>query len=57
MKAIPTGPVCLVCHGSELSPDVRAALDEHYPHDRARGYQLDDIRGAFSITWPAPAGQ
>ena len=54
MKAIPTGPVCLVCHGSELSPDVRAALDEHYPHDRARGYQLDDIRGAFSITWPAP---
>ena len=54
MKAIPTGPVCLVCHGSDLSPDVRAALDEHYPHDRARGYQLGDIRGAFSITWPAP---
>ena len=54
MKAIPTGPVCLVCHGSDLSPDVRAALDEHYPYDRARGYQLGDIRGAFSITWPAP---
>jgi len=54
MKAIPTGPVCLVCHGADLAPDVRAALDEHYPYDRARGYQLGDIRGAFSITWPAP---
>jgi hypothetical protein len=57
MKAIPTGPACLVCHGSDLAPDVRDALDKHYPHDRARGYQLGDIRGAFSITWPAPVGE
>ncbi len=53
MKAIPTQPVCLACHGASLTGDVRAALDEAYPHDRARGYALDELRGAFSITWPA----
>lgn len=55
MKAIRTGPVCLACHGSALSDDIRAALDEQYPFDRARGYQEGDIRGAFSVTWPASA--
>ena len=55
MKAIPTQPVCLACHGAGLTDDVRAALDEAYPHDRARGYVLGELRGAFSITWPAPA--
>ena len=56
MKAIPTGGVCLACHGTDLSPDIDAALSESYPHDLARGYELGEIRGAFSITWPAPAG-
>jgi len=54
MKAIPTAPVCLACHGSALSADVRTLLDEHYPFDRARGYDVGDIRGAFSVTWPLP---
>ena len=53
MKAIRTGAACLACHGSALSDDIRAALDEQYPFDRARGYQEGDIRGAFSVTWPA----
>ena len=56
MKAIPTGGVCLACHGTGLSPDIDAVLSESYPHDLARGYELGDIRGAFSITWPAPTG-
>ena len=56
MKAIPTGGVCLACHGTGLSPDIDAVLSEAYPHDLARGYELGDIRGAFSITWPAPTG-
>ena len=55
MKAIPTGAVCLACHGEELAPEVKESLDTAYPHDRARGYSLGEIRGAFSITWPAPA--
>lgn len=53
MKAISMQPVCLVCHGEALSDDVSTALAEHYPHDRARGYALGDLRGAFSISWPA----
>ncbi len=52
MKAIPTGEVCLKCHGAELAPEVAAKLDELYPEDRARGFQLGDIRGAFTITQP-----
>lgn len=52
MKPIPTGGICLTCHGSEISPDIRARLDEAYPGDQARGYNIGDIRGAFSVIWP-----
>jgi hypothetical protein len=51
MKPIPTGGLCLACHGSELSPDIRDRLDEAYPGDQARGYNIGDIRGAFSVVW------
>ncbi len=49
MKAIPTGEVCLKCHGSDLAEPVAAKLDELYPQDAARGFALGDIRGAFSL--------
>jgi len=52
MKAIPTAAVCLTCHGETLSTGVLESLAAAYPHDQARGYQIGDIRGAFSITWP-----
>jgi len=52
MKPIRTGALCLTCHGSELSMDIRAKLDEAYPGDQARGYNIGDIRGAFSVVWP-----
>jgi hypothetical protein len=52
MKAIPTGQVCLACHGTEITPEVKVALDEQYPGDQARGYSLGDIRGAFSLSKP-----
>lgn len=54
MKAIGTRAVCTVCHGSGIAPEVAAALDALYPEDRARGFEVGDIRGAFSITQPAP---
>jgi hypothetical protein len=50
MKAIPTGPVCLACHGTALSPEVSGLLAELYPQDRATGYNQGDIRGAFVVT-------
>lgn len=49
MKAIPTGNVCLTCHGQAITPAVIAKLDKHYPFDSARGYQAGQIRGAFSF--------
>ena len=52
MKAIPTGEVCLNCHGQKLDPAVAAKLDELYPEDMARGFALGDIRGAFTLTKP-----
>lgn len=52
MKAIATAEVCLACHGSEITPDVAAKLDEQYPGDQARGFALGDIRGAFSLSKP-----
>jgi hypothetical protein len=50
MKAIPTGEVCLSCHGGALTPEVSARLKELYPADAATGFKLGDLRGAFTIT-------
>lgn len=50
MKAIPTGELCLKCHGSKLAPEVGQVLAELYPNDRATGYSKGEIRGAFVVT-------
>lgn len=50
MKAIPTGGVCLACHGTALSPEISQVLNELYPDDRATGFSEGDIRGAFVVT-------
>ena len=52
MKAIPTAELCLNCHGSELKPEVVESLDKHYTADKARGYKVGDIRGAFTLSKP-----
>jgi hypothetical protein len=52
MKAIPTGPLCLACHGTSVTPEVASALHNLYPNDRATGYRLGDIRGAFTLSKP-----
>jgi hypothetical protein len=49
MKAIPTGEVCTKCHGSELAEPVAAKIDELYPEDKARGFKVGDLRGAFTL--------
>ena len=50
MKAIPTGKVCLACHGSNLAQPIQDALKSHYPNDHATGYSKGQIRGAFSFS-------
>lgn len=49
LKAIPTGQVCLSCHGNNIADKVQAKIDELYPHDQATGFKLGDIRGAFTV--------
>jgi hypothetical protein len=54
LKAIPTAPVCITCHGpaDKLPPEIQDLLKEKYPHDKATGYSTGTIRGAFSIKRP-----
>jgi hypothetical protein len=52
MKAIPTAAVCLVCHGETVEGALGEKIKALYPQDRATGYRLGDIRGAFTITQP-----
>jgi len=54
MKPIITSAFCLNCHGTEdkIRPEVIPALSRLYPEDKARGYQENQVRGAFSATVP-----
>lgn len=49
MKAQGVEPVCLNCHAADIKPETEAALRQKYPQDKARGYSLGQIRGAFSL--------
>jgi hypothetical protein len=50
MKAIPTAPLCLACHGEAIAAPVAAKLAELYPDDKATGFREGDMRGAFVVT-------
>lgn len=54
MKALPTGDICLTCHGGK--DDIPAAVQEKlralYPMDQATGFKKGELRGAISIKQP-----
>lgn len=54
LKAIPVQPLCLACHGSAetIAAETLSTLLRDYPHDKARGYSLGQLRGAISIKHP-----
>lgn len=52
MKAIPTAELCTACHGRDVAPEVRAVILDRYPEDRATGFAVGDLRGAFTIIQP-----
>jgi len=49
MKAVPTGGVCLACHGQGIDSELQARLDELYPEDKATGYSAGEVRGAVVV--------
>lgn len=49
MEAIPTRPVCLTCHGKTLAEPVAQKIKQLYPQDQATGFEIGDLRGAFTL--------
>ena len=49
IKAIPTKGVCLNCHGNSIDKKVLREIKKNYPDDKAIGYNLGEIRGAFLV--------
>jgi hypothetical protein len=54
MKAIPTEPLCLTCHGKQLTPSLQQAIRAKYPNDAATGFNAGDIRGAVYVVRRSP---
>lgn len=51
---ITTNSMCLQCHGSpekNIEPKVRTTLKNLYPEDKAIGYDVNEVRGIWSITY------
>ena len=49
MKAIVMQPQCAACHGSNIDPELEQAITEKYPNDKATGFDVGNIRGAFVV--------
>jgi hypothetical protein len=55
VEPIPTGPLCLTCHGETLAPPLAAKLRALYPDDRAVGFRAGELRGLFWVELAAEA--
>ena len=53
MQPIMTAPLCLVCHGAAIDPELAGHIAGLYPGDQARGFAAGDLRGAFVVRRPA----
>jgi hypothetical protein len=51
MRAIVMQPQCLACHGKTIAEPVQQAIAEKYPNDKATGFEVGDLRGAFLMKW------
>lgn len=48
-RAIVMEPVCTVCHGTDVDPDLESHIQSLYPADAATGFEVGALRGAFTI--------
>lgn len=48
---IETNTMCLQCHGKKIEPSVQNQIWNLYPKDLAVGYDENEIRGIWSITF------
>lgn len=49
MRPIMMGDVCMACHGPAVALDVKGEISQYYPDDKAVGYNLNELRGAFTL--------
>jgi hypothetical protein len=54
MKAIATEPLCVTCHGAQLTPSLQQAIRSKYPNDAATGFNVGDLRGAVYVVRRSP---
>jgi hypothetical protein len=56
IKAIPTGEVCIACHGDTVDPRLKQKILAIYPDDQATGFKQGDMRGVFTLKKTLEAG-
>lgn len=49
MRPILTGEMCLGCHGPAVQQDIKQEIARTYSDDKAMGYNLGELRGAFTL--------
>lgn len=54
MKSLPMQAACMHCHGpvEQISEPIRLQLSHDYPHDRAIGLSIGQVRGAVTFKKP-----
>jgi len=53
-QPIPTGALCLNCHGTSgtnISPALAGTIQKLYPEDQATGFKEGQLRGMWAITF------
>jgi hypothetical protein len=56
IKAIPTGDMCMTCHGDTVDPGLKQKILALYPDDQATGFKQGDMRGVFTLKKTIEAG-
>ena len=54
IRPIVLQPMCVVCHGDALAPELRDELARRYPADQATGFKPGELRGAFTVSLRIP---
>ncbi len=51
LEPIIVEPICLNCHGANLTEGVKQDLAAYYPDDKATGFSVGDFRGVIWLEW------
>lgn len=57
LKPIPTGALCLTCHGAQVTAELQQLIASKYPADQAKGFTEGELRGFFWAEVKRPIAQ